>query len=218
MFTLPSLPYDYDALEPAIDAETMRIHHTMHHQTYITNLNAAIESLQFKQSEFYDNLHTVYNEQGERAALEWILTDASVMLEDYAAVIMNNAGGHLNHSLFWQYMRRPITADVQQNKAVAAVLTESFGSMEAFKEAFTQSATGCFGSGWAWLVRDDSGVLSIMSTANQDNPITHGLVPLLGLDVWEHAYYLRYQNRRAEYIDTWWSVVDWDHLATVLVV
>ena len=217
MFTLPSLPYDYDALEPAIDAETMRIHHTMHHQTYITNLNAAIESLQFKQSEFYDNLHTVYNEQGERAALEWILTDAATILKESMTVIMNNAGGHLNHSLFWQYMR-PVTANNQPNKTVTATLAKHFGSVETFQEAFTKAAMGHFVSGWAWLVRDDSGVLSIMSTANQDNPIAHDLVPLLGLDVWEHAYYLRYQNRRTEYVDAWWSVVDWDRLAGTLVV
>lgn len=215
MFTLPSLPYNYDALEPAIDAETMRIHHTMHHQTYIANLNAAIEYLQFKQPEFYNNLHTVYNERGERAALEWILTDAAATLKDSTTIIMNNAGGHLNHSLFWQYMR-PVETNDQPNKTVTATLTKHFGSVKAFQEAFTKAAIGHFGSGWAWLVRDDSGVLSIMSTANQDNPITHGLVPLLGLDVWEHACYLYYQNRRAEYVDAWWSVVDWNRLADTI--
>jgi len=215
MFTLPSLPYSYDALEPAIDAETMRIHHTMHHQTYITNLNAAIESLRLKQPEAYDNLHTICNEQGERAALEWILADAAAMPQDSMTVIMNNAGGHLNHSLFWQYMR-PAAAGNQPSKDVRVVLAKHFGSVEAFQEAFTKAATGHFGSGWAWLVRADGDALSIISTANQENPIAHGLVPLLGLDVWEHAYYLRYQNRRAEYIGTWWSVVDWDRLAVRL--
>ncbi|MDO4781018.1 MAG: superoxide dismutase [Candidatus Saccharibacteria bacterium] len=216
MFILPILPYDYVALEPAIDAETMHLHHTRHHQAYITNLNTALEALQTTQPAFYANLRAIYDEHGEQAALERILTEPAATFGDAAAVIMNNAGGHLNHSLFWQYMRPP-AADNQPSEAATA-LTEHFGSVANFQEAFIEAATGRFGSGWAWLVRDSNGALSIVSTANQDNPITQGLTPLLGLDVWEHAYYLRYQNRRAEYIDAWWSVVNWDRLATALAI
>lgn len=217
MFTLPALSYDYSALEPVIDTETMQIHHTRHHQTYITNLNTALETLRATQPAFYAEIRAIYDERGEQAALQRILTEPTATFGDAAAVIMNNAGGHLNHSLFWQYMR-PSATDNQPSEVVAAALTQQFGSVAAFQEAFTKAAMGRFGSGWAWLVRSADGALAIVSTANQDNPITQGYEPLLGLDVWEHAYYLRYQNRRAEYVDAWWSVVNWDRVDSLLAI
>lgn len=217
MFILPRLPYSHDALEPIIDAETMRIHHTLHHQAYITNVNAALESLRSTQPAFYEELHAIHQAADEEVALRRILTEPAATFGDAATVIRNNAGGHLNHSLFWNMMR-PASEEGQPSAELTSLLTAKFGSLEQFKAQFTDAAMKRFGSGWAWLVRGADGALAIVSTANQDNPITQGYEPLLGLDVWEHAYYLRYQNRRAEYVDAWWSVVNWDRVDSLLAI
>jgi Fe-Mn family superoxide dismutase len=190
--TVPKLPYAYDALEPHIDAETMQIHHDKHHQAYVDKLNEALAK--------YPRLQQV-----RPVAL---LQDPSKLPEDVRQAIINNGGGHVNHSLFWQMMAPnaggPPTGDI------AKAIDSSFGSFDKFKAAFADAGAKRFGSGWAWLVADKDGKLSIISTANQDNPITQGLQPLLGLDVWEHAYYLKYQNKRPDYITAWWNVVNWD--------
>lgn len=193
-FVLPKLSYAYDALEPHIDARTMEIHHTKHHQTYITNLNGAVE----KTPEL----------QGK--SLEQLLGDLGTVPDAVRAVVRNHGGGTFNHNLFWEIMgpAKGGMPGVELGRAIEA----SFGSFEAFKEEFTKAANGRFGSGWAWLVKKDSG-LSVVSTANQDSPLSDGLTPILGIDVWEHAYYLNYQNRRADYVSAWWNVVNWDAVA-----
>lgn len=194
VYELPKLAYAYDALEPYIDARTMEIHHTKHHQAYITNLNGALE----KHPELADK------------PLEALLSDLNAVPEDIRGVVRNHGGGTWNHSMFWEIMA-PNAGGAPKGK-LAAAIEAAFGSFEAFKAEFEKAANTRFGSGWAWLVKKDSGLL-VLSTANQDNPLSDGLTPILGLDVWEHAYYLHYQNRRAEYVSNWWNVVNWDAVA-----
>ena len=193
-FELPKLPYAEDALEPYIDAQTMNIHHTKHHQTYVTNLNAAIE----KHPELADK------------SLEDLLSDLNAVPEDIRTAVRNHGGGTYNHNLFWEIMGPKIGNS--PSGELTKALESSFGSFDAFKEEFTKAATTRFGSGWAWLVKKGDG-LAVVSTANQDTPLSDGATPILGLDVWEHAYYLKYQNRRPEYITNWWNVVNWDEVA-----
>jgi Fe-Mn family superoxide dismutase len=193
-FELPKLPYAEDALEPYIDAQTMNIHHTKHHQTYVTNLNAAIE----KHPELADK------------SLEDLLSDLNAVPEDIRTAVRNHGGGTYNHNLFWEIMG-PKTGNSPSGELTKA-LESAFNSFDAFKEEFTKAATTRFGSGWAWLVKKGEG-LAVVSTANQDTPLSDGATPILGLDVWEHAYYLKYQNRRPEYITNWWNVVNWDEVA-----
>jgi superoxide dismutase, Fe-Mn family len=188
--TLPALPYAPDALEPHIDKATMEIHHGKHHQAYINNLNAALE----KHADL----------QGRSA--EDLIKNLSAVPEDVRTAVRNNAGGHVNHSMFWQIMGP--NAGGTPTGAIADALNSSFGSFDSFKEQFAKAAAGRFGSGWAWVV-DAGGKLAIESTANQDNPLMEGKKPLFGIDVWEHAYYLKYQNRRPDYVSAWWQVVNW---------
>ncbi|THU05014.1 superoxide dismutase [Lampropedia puyangensis] len=194
-YTLPSLPYAYDALEPHIDAQTMEIHHTKHHQTYINNLITAVKGTEF---------------DGKSA--EELIVDLSKLPEGIRGAVRNNAGGHANHSLFWTVMT-PAKADNKPTGDVAAAIERDLGGFDAFKEAFTKAALTRFGSGWAWLSTDKSGKLLVESSANQDNPLMTGIgsgnTPVLGLDVWEHAYYLKYQNRRPDYIAAFFNVVNW---------
>lgn len=192
---LPKLPYDYDALEPHIDARTMEIHFTKHHQGYVSNLNKALEG--------HDDL-------ASRSALQ-LLSELDSLPEAIRTAVRNNAGGHVNHTMFWPAMSSE-GGGVPDGILGDAIAT-AFGSYASFQEQFNQAATGRFGSGWAWLTVDPEGTLAVMSTPNQDNPISDGLIPILGIDVWEHAYYLKYQNRRAEYVTAWWNVVNWDEVA-----
>ena len=187
---LPPLPYDFAALEPHIDAQTMQIHHGKHHQGYVNNLNAALE----KHPEL----------QGKTA--EDLIRNLSAIPEGIRTAVRNNGGGHANHSMFWKLMGPK--AGGAPTGPVANAINASFGSFDAFKEQFAKAGMGRFGSGWAWLV-DAGGKLVIESTANQDSPIMEGKKPILGVDVWEHAYYLKYQNRRADYLSAWWNVVNW---------
>lgn len=189
-YELPKLPYDYSALEPHIDARTMEIHYTKHHQTYVNNLNAAIEK---------------HPDQAERS-LEEMLADLSSVPEDIRTAVRNNGGGHANHSMFWQIMS---PEGGEPSGELIEAINSSLGSMDAFKEDFAKAAATRFGSGWAWLSINGSGKLVVSSTPNQDTPISEGLKPILGIDVWEHAYYLHYQNRRPDYISAWWNVVNW---------
>ncbi|HEU4787057.1 MAG TPA: superoxide dismutase [Gemmatimonadaceae bacterium] len=189
-FTLPQLPYAYDALEPHIDARTMEIHHTKHHQAYVNNLNAAIDKAPELAGKSLDDL----------------MRGANSLPESVRTAVRNNGGGHWNHSLFWQLMGPGKGGEPRG--ALADAIKQSFGDFSKFKEQFAAAAAGRFGSGWAWLVAD-GGKLSITSTPNQDNVLMDGKTAILGLDVWEHAYYLKYQNRRPEYIAAWWNVVDW---------
>ena len=193
-YSVPALPYDYNALEPHIDEQTMRIHHDKHHQAYVDKVNAALDG-----SEWAD------------ASIADIVRDLDKLPADKQGPVRNNGGGHLNHSMFWASMG-PSKGGAPTG-ALAAAIDAAFGSFDAFKEAFKNAGINQFGSGWAWLVKDSSGALKVMSTANQDNPLTQGLTPLLGNDVWEHAYYLNYQNLRPAYLDAWWNVVDWDVVA-----
>ena len=192
---LPSLPYGYDALEPNIDARTMEIHHTKHHQGYVNNLNAALEK--------HPDL--------DKKSVEDLLKDLNSIPEDIRTAVRNNGGGHANHSMFWPLMSRDGGGEPEGELADA--INSAFGSFSEFKNQFSKAAAGRFGSGWAWLCVDRAGKLTITSTPNQDNPLSDGLKPVLGLDVWEHAYYLKYQNRRPEYISAWWNVVNWDQAA-----
>jgi len=191
---LPKLPYPYDALEPYIDARTMEIHHTKHHQAYVTNLNAALD----KAPEL------------QKKSLEELLRGINTVPEAIRTAVRNHGGGHANHTLFWQIMK-PKGGGTPGGK-LAGALQAKFGDVTKFKEAFTNAAATRFGSGWAWLVAQ-GGKLEVVSTANQDSPFMDGKTPILGLDVWEHAYYLKYQNRRAEYIEAWWNLVNWEEVA-----
>lgn len=192
---LPDLPYDHDALEPHIDAETMRIHHSKHHQGYVNNLNAALEK---------------HPELAEKS-LEELLGDLDSVPEDIRTAVRNNGGGHANHSLFWPCMA-PGSGGTPSGE-LADAIDSTFGSFDAFVEMFSKAAATRFGSGWAWLCVDGDGGLVVTSTANQDNPVSDGLKPILGLDVWEHAYYLNYQNRRPDYVKAWWNVVNWEQVS-----
>jgi len=191
-FTLPALPYAYDALEPHIDAKTMEIHHTKHHQAYVNNLNAALEKAPQLEGKSLDDLMKSINSVPEAAR----------------TAVRNNGGGHWNHSLFWELMGGKQGGEPRGR--IGDAIKSSFGDFAKFKEQFAAAATGRFGSGWAWLIDEGNGKLSITSTPNQDNPLMEGKKALLGLDVWEHAYYLKYQNRRPDYIAAWWNVVNWD--------
>ncbi|WP_040228801.1 superoxide dismutase SodA [Bhargavaea cecembensis] len=192
-FKLPELPYAYDALEPHIDKETMEIHHTKHHNTYVTNLNAAVEGTDLADK-----------------SIEEVLRNFDSVPEDKKTAVRNNGGGHANHSLFWVLLSP--NGGGEPTGALAEAINKKFGSFEKFKEEFETAAKGRFGSGWAWLVINN-GELEITSTANQDSPLMEGKTPILGLDVWEHAYYLKYQNRRPEYAAAFWNVVNWDEVA-----
>jgi len=190
-FTLPPLPYDYAALEPHIDEQTMRIHHDKHHAAYVNNLNAALESQPALQSKPIDAL----------------IADLASLPESIRTAVRNNGGGHYNHTLFWDLMA-PGGAKAPQGK-LADAINASFGGFDGFKEQFAKAGLGRFGSGWAWLSRAADGKLVLESTANQDCPLSEGRHPILGCDVWEHAYYLHYQNRRADYLAAWWNVANW---------
>ncbi|MGL6567892.1 superoxide dismutase [Aeromonas dhakensis] len=198
--TLPALAYAYDALEPHIDALTMEIHHSRHHQTYINNLNAALA------------------DHPELAALpvEELLARFDSLPVQVQGAVRNHGGGHANHSLFWRVMSPQ--GGGEPTGELAAAIQRDLGGLEAFKQAFTQAALSRFGSGWAWLVVDGSGKLQVVSSANQDSPLQDGLVPILGLDVWEHAYYLKYQNKRPDYIAAFYKVIDWNEVARRYVV
>jgi Fe-Mn family superoxide dismutase len=190
-FTLPPLTYDYAALEPHIDTRTMEIHHSKHHQAYVTNLNAAIE----KAPELQDK------------SLEWLLQNLASVPEAVRAAVRNNGGGHWNHSFFWQIIGPKAGGD--PTGAVGDAIKSSFGDFSKLKEQLNASGLARFGSGWAWVVADKSGKLTIESTPNQDTPVSEKKTPIMGVDVWEHAYYLKYQNRRADYLAAWWNVVNW---------
>lgn len=192
-YTLPELPYAYDALEPYIDAKTMEIHLTKHQQAYIDNLNKALAD---------------YPALQKKELPELILT-LEKLPEKVRTQIRNQGGGHFNHTMFWKWMK---PKGGKPSGPIAKAITAQFGSMDTFKEQFTNAAKGQFGSGWAWLIAHQEGKLAVVSTANQDNPLTHGGIPLLGLDVWEHAYYLKYQSKRPDYIAAWWHVVNWEQV------
>lgn len=193
-FTLPPLPYAFDALEPYIDEQTMRLHHGKHHQTYVDKLNAALEK---------------YPELQEKS-VEDLLRSIDDVPEAIRATVRNHGGGHANHAVFWQNMRSH--GGGEPTGDLARALAEAFGGIGTFRETLTQAAVTLFGSGWAWLVAEGQ-TLRVVARANQDSPVMDGFVPLLGLDVWEHAYYLKYQNRRADYVAAWWNVVNWEDVA-----
>lgn len=194
MFTLPELPYSYDALEPAIDQETMKIHHDKHHAAYVNNLNDALKG----------------NEHLSHLSIEEILKTLDQVPENIRMKVRNNGGGHYNHSLFWTVMTPG--GSIEPKGELLKAINSTFGQFDSFKEQFTTKALGRFGSGWIWLVKKEDNTLEIVDTANQDNPISNEVTPILGLDVWEHAYYLKYKNVRAEYVSAWWSVVNWDEV------
>lgn len=193
-FELPSLPYAFDALEPYIDAQTMEIHHTKHHNAYVSNLNAALQ----KHPDLADK------------PLDELVGSLEGIPEDIRTAVRNNGGGHYNHSIFWTVMSP--NGGGEPKGALASAIADTFGSFSAFKEKFSQAAGTRFGSGWAWLGFKGGG-LTVLSMPNQDAPLMEGLAPILGLDVWEHAYYLKYQNRRPEYVSNWWNVVNWEEVA-----
>jgi superoxide dismutase, Fe-Mn family len=194
-FTVPPLPYDYEALEPHIDAETMRIHHDKHHQAYVDNANKALAGTEWEESPVDEVLAAVA---------------AGEVPEDIRTAVRNNAGGHANHTLFWEIMGPG--GGGEPSGALGDAIGEAFGGFDSFKQTLTQNGVARFGSGWSWLVWNGSG-LAAYSTANQDSPRLEGHTPILGIDVWEHAYYLRYQNRRPDYLEAWWNVVNWDAVA-----
>ncbi|WP_339213066.1 superoxide dismutase [Solibacillus sp. FSL W8-0372] len=189
-FKLPELTYAYDALEPHIDAKTMEIHHSKHHNTYVTNLNAAVEGTEFADKDINE-----------------LIANIDALPADKQTAVRNNGGGHANHTLFWELIA-PGGSNTPVGE-VAKAIDAKFGSFDAFKEEFAKAATTRFGSGWAWLIVEGDGV-AVTSTPNQDSPVMEGKTPILGLDVWEHAYYLNYQNRRPDYIGAFWNVVNWD--------
>jgi Fe-Mn family superoxide dismutase len=194
-FECPPLPYGYDALEPNIDERTMHIHHDKHHQGYVKKLNAALEGHADLQSK----------------SVEDLLKDLNAVPQDIRTAVRNNGGGHANHSLFWTIMS-PNGGGAPEG-ALADAINSAFGSFDAFKGTFSSTATGQFGSGWGWLAVDGSGNLKVLSTPNQDSPYSQGMTPILGVDVWEHAYYLKYQNMRGDYVSAWWNTVNWDEVA-----
>jgi superoxide dismutase, Fe-Mn family len=191
-FTLPALPYATDALEPFIDKMTMEIHHGKHHNAYVTNLNKALESAP---------------DLASKSVEELLANNCAIVPDAIKTAVRNNGGGHINHSMFWQILVAPSAVTVPKGN-LATAINSAFGSFDTFKEKFNAAATTRFGSGWAWLIKTGSGV-EISSTANQDSPVMEGKFPVIGLDVWEHAYYLKYQNRRPEYITAWWNIVNW---------
>lgn len=193
-YEVPPLSYAYNALEPHIDDPTMHLHHDKHHAAYVTNLNAAIEK---------------HPELGKKSAEELVRNLSSVP-DDIRGAVRNNGGGHVNHSMFWQIMGP--NKGGNPGGAIGDVIKNSLGGFDKFKEAFEKAGLGQFGSGWAWLVRTKGGEFKVTATPNQDNPMTNGDYPILGNDVWEHAYYLKYQNRRADYLKAWWNVVNWDEI------
>ncbi|MBW4641784.1 MAG: superoxide dismutase [Goleter apudmare HA4340-LM2] len=193
-FELPPLPYNYDALEPYIDTQTMQLHHDQHHQAYVSNVNAALEK------------HPELNSK----SIEELIININSLPKDIQATVCNNGGGHINHAMFWQIMAPH--ADGEPTGAIADVINDNFGNFENFKQRFNDSGVKQFGSGWVWLVRTPENRFEIISTHNQDSPITSGSFPIMGNDVWEHAYYLKYQNRRPEYLKQWWNVVNWDEI------
>ena len=194
-YELPPLPYDYSALEPYIDTQTMQIHHDKHHQAYITNVNNALQG--------HDQLAAM--------SVDDLLRNIKQVPESIRTAVQNNAGGHSNHSMFWNIMTPNGGGEPTGN--LASAIQQVFGSFDAFKTAFNDAGTKRFGSGWAWLVLDTNGKLQVISTANQDSLLMSGMYPVMGNDVWEHAYYLKYQNRRPEYLNAWWNVVNWDAIA-----
>jgi superoxide dismutase, Fe-Mn family len=196
-FTLPPLPYSTNALEPYIDAQTMEIHHDRHHATYVTNLNGAVEK---------------HPELGDRT-IEALLSDLAAVPEDVRTVVRNNGGGHYNHSIFWEIMGPNGGADPTGD--IAGAIAEAFGDFSSFKDALSKAAVGQFGSGWSWAYLS-GGKLTVKGFPNQDNPIMDGGVPILGVDVWEHAYYLKYQNKRADYVAAWWNTLNWSAINTRL--
>lgn len=196
-FTLPALNYGFDALEPVIDQQTMEIHYGKHHQAYVNNLNAALEG----------------HEELSGKTLQELLTNLDALPESIRTAVRNNGGGHLNHSLFWEVLTAPLENNVPTGN-LATAIDNRFGSFDKFKEEFTKAATGRFGSGWAWLVVNNDKKVDITSTPNQDNPIMEGEIAILGLDVWEHAYYLAYQNRRPDYTSNFFKIINWDAVST----
>ena len=193
-FTVPDLPYDYAALEPTIDEATMRLHHDKHHQAYVDNANAALEGTDLADAD-----------------VDEVLRNLDRVPEEKRAPVRNNAGGHANHTLFWEIMSPD--GGGEPSGALADAITSTFGSLDELKAKVNDAGVKRFGSGWTWLVKDGSGALSVISTANQDSPVSGGQTPLLGIDVWEHAYYLKYNNRRPEYLGAWWNVVNWGEVA-----
>ena len=192
-YEVPPLPYDYDALEPHIDAQTMQIHHDKHHQAYVDKVNAALEGTEF-----------------DGKPIEEVLKNLDALPSDKLKPVRNNGGGHYNHSLFWEWMSPD--GGGEPDGALAEAINAAFGSFDDFKAKFKETGVNQFGSGWSWLIHDGSG-LAVVGTPNQDNPISDGKTPLLGVDVWEHAYYLSYQNKRPDYIDAWWNTVNWAKVA-----
>ena len=194
-FTLPPLPYPSDALEPHIDKTTMEIHHDKHHNAYVTNLNKALDSAP---------------DLAGKSLEELLANNCAIVPDAIKTAVRNNGGGHANHSFFWPIMASK--AGGAPTGDIASVISSNFGGFDSFKEKFSSAAGGRFGSGWAWLLKDRNGKFEISSTANQDSPLMEGKKPILGLDVWEHAYYLKYQNRRPEYVSAWWNVVNWNEV------
>lgn len=194
-YELPPLPYDYSALEPYIDTQTMQLHHDKHHAAYVNNLNAALQN----------------NSEFASLPIDELVRRINDVPENIRTAVRNNGGGHSNHSMFWKIMTP--NGGGEPTGELASAIQQSFGSFDALKAAFNDAGTKRFGSGWAWLVLDQSGKLQVMSTANQDSPFMEGLYPVMGNDVWEHAYYLKYQNRRPEYLNAWWNVVNWNEIA-----
>ncbi|WP_311406569.1 superoxide dismutase [Liquorilactobacillus uvarum] len=195
-YTLPDLPYDYSALEPYIDEQTMRLHHDKHHQTYVNNLNAALKD------------HPELSE----LPVEELMGQLDKVPEGIKKAVRNSGGGHANHSLFWKLLSPHFDTDPEG--PLRGAIDSKFGSLEKFKQQFTEASLSVFGSGWAWLVKDETGELKIVTTANQDSPLSDGLTPVLGLDVWEHAYYLKYQNRRPKYVEAFWHIINWQEAAS----
>jgi len=193
-FELPPLPYDYKALEPTIDEETMHLHHDKHHQAYVTNLNNAVQGTQF-----------------ENMSVEDLIRNLNSVPENIRTAVRNNGGGHANHSMFWKIMTP--NGGGQPTGPLTSAINQAFGSFDQFKTQFNEAGAKRFGSGWAWLVAGQNGQLQVISTANQDSPLMDGLFHVMGNDVWEHAYYLKYQNRRPDYLNAWWNVVNWDEIA-----